>query len=404
MPEQLDVAIVGAGPVRALRRRASARRTRPGLRRADAHLADPHAAGHAAPVGLGGDVALGSEQRRHDRRLGARGGRGPSEPDPAANVPPLCRLVPRPVRTRERSEQRGRARSRRQHLPALDRRRARSSTPARSCSPWASPPSPTRRRRFARCWATGPLRDRSAGLRRSRRPTGDRRRRWPGRAGERSAGRPLGRGGRVDPPIEAALVRGTRAVHAARAGPATPLPSRLSGRRLRPATPQPARPAPRIVRLRAETAAPAARAQDPPRGRIALAARSGRRQGPDHGGANRHDADAEWPRSATRPQRRVREGGGRRDPLDRVPLLPRPSVLSCRRRFAPASSCETAGPSSTARSAPAIRICSSWATPPKTASDPSPASCRVPGSLHPGSVKGSPRRPTSVVRVPALTA
>ena len=47
----------------------------------------------------------------------------------------------------------------------------------------------------------------------------------------------------------------------------------------------------------------------------------------DHGGANRHDTDAERQRSAARPQRRVYEGSGRRDPVDRVPLLARPSVL-----------------------------------------------------------------------------
>ena len=91
---------------------------------------------------------------------------------------------------------------------------------------------------------------------------------------------------------------------------------------VRPAALYPPRPPPGAVRLRAEAAAAAARATDPPRGRVALAARPGRRQGQHHGGANRHDTDAERQRSAARPQRRVRQGGGRGDPLDRVPLLP----------------------------------------------------------------------------------
>ena len=61
---------------------------------------------------------------------------------------------------------------------------------------------------------------------------------------------------------------------------------------LRPASPQPARPAPGALRLRAEAAATATGAPHPPGRRIPLAARSGRRQGPDHRGANRHDARA----------------------------------------------------------------------------------------------------------------
>ncbi len=64
-------------------------------------------------------------------------------------------------------------------------------------------------------------------------------------------------------------------------------------------------------------------------GWIAVAAGSGRRQGRHHGGANRRDARAERGRTAARAERRLREGGGRGDPLDGVPLsLDRLAFLS----------------------------------------------------------------------------
>src|SRR3954451_16860044 len=61
------------GTVRALRRRARPRSPGPRLGRADADVADAHAAGDAAAVGLEGDVDVGRGGRRVDRRVG--GGR-----------------------------------------------------------------------------------------------------------------------------------------------------------------------------------------------------------------------------------------------------------------------------------------------------------------------------------------
>ena len=78
----------------------------------------------------------------------------------------------------------------------------------------------------------------------------------------------------------------------ARACATASVSARLSGRGLRPASPQPARPAPGALRVRAEAAAAATGAPHSPGRRIPLAARAGRRQGPDHGGANRADARA----------------------------------------------------------------------------------------------------------------
>ena len=223
------------GPVRALGCRAPGRATRARLRRADADLANADAAGHAAAVGLGGDLAVGSGRPRLDRRLGRGRRRARAGADPAADVPALRRLVPRHVRARDRPAD----------VAQIDRAAGASgiTTTAgeearRSRASWsrsASPPSPTRHRRSTRRWATASLRDRSARTTPYRRPTRDRRRRRPGRSRGRGA-RPPRRGrGRGDRPLAAALVHGPRAVHAARrrsaaAVPRSPIPSWATGR------------------------------------------------------------------------------------------------------------------------------------------------------------------------------
>ena len=59
--DRIDTAVVGAGPVRALRRRARlAQRQRPHVRRAHAHVAHADAARHAAALRLGAHEPLGA--------------------------------------------------------------------------------------------------------------------------------------------------------------------------------------------------------------------------------------------------------------------------------------------------------------------------------------------------------
>ena len=281
-------------------------------------------------------------------------------------------------------------------LPARDRRGRRGRCAQGRARRRRHVPSPTRRRRFRDALGDGvSLRDRSAGLTALTRPTGDRGRRWAGRAGERRTRRPRGGGGRADPPVEAALVRGAGAVHPARArcgSGCTGSPIRSSATARRRSTGSPCtRSCSRSCRSacgggwRAAFSAPA-----DPRGCAAQV--DGKVQiteertvvtlARNDGGLLLGLSDGS------------RAGGGRGDPLDRVPLLARPAVLplagSPRRNRRAA----TAGRSSTARSARAIRACSSSATPPRTGSARSLASCRAPGSLRTGCVKRSTPRPT----------
>ena len=294
MPEQLDVAIVGAGPYGLSVAAHLPRRTRPGLRRADAHLADAHAAGHAAPVGLGGDLALGAG-RRAARSTSGRARRASRARNPI------------PLQTFLRYADWFRDRFVRENDPSdvaeLDRAeastgsrppRGRSSTPARSCSPSASPPSRTRRRRFARRWATG------SASRSIRRTHGAQRGRrvivvGGGQGGLESAALAARAGAEVELIVRSRLHWFTEREPYTPRGPvrqrlyrlAYPVvgygPPPLNRLALHPELFAPCRSA-----LRRRLAAP-----HPPGRRIALAARSGRRQRPDHRGANRHDARAE---------------------------------------------------------------------------------------------------------------
>ena len=286
-----------SGAVRTLGGRAPCRSAGPGLRRTHADVADADAAGHAAAIRLGGDVALGARRPRLDRCLVACLRRAAGGADPAAEVPAVLRLVPGHLRARRRPPRRGapgpggrRAanhdvrRGRGGRAAGRDRRR-RHPLPPRAAALRRGDGRPHR------------VRDRPPRLRPLRGRPGRRGRRRPGRPGGGGARPPGRRRGRAGRPLAAALVHRPGAVHAARPAAAAPVPGGLSRRGLRPAAAEPARDPPGPVRRAPCPRAPARGGAHPARRRLALGALGDRR--PRRGDRGRR-------RAARRAQRRHR--------------------------------------------------------------------------------------------------
>ena len=236
MPDRLDVAVIGAGPFGLSVAAHLPHRAVRVFGRADADLANAHAARHAAALRLGGDLAVGAARPGSDRDLGARGRRAARRADPTADFPALRGVVPAYVRARERPCRRGAPGSRRWAAEGDDGRRGRGGRSARArgggCDAVPVRAAPVRRGDGRR----RRLRDRAPGLQRVPRRARRRGRRRPRRARGRCAG-PAGRsGGRGHRPLAPSLVHRPRAVPpqgrgAAPASTAWPIRSWATARR-----------------------------------------------------------------------------------------------------------------------------------------------------------------------------
>ena len=258
-------------PLRALGRRPPASKRRPCLRPGDGDLADADAPRDAAPLCLGGDLALCSGWCRQPRGVDADRRRAAAGADPTRDVPPLRRLVRRAFRAGAGPERDRPGRAQRTRLPADDLRRLG----ARCQRPRA------RRRRDAvrtRPELAGgapgglgyPGDDRHRRRRTPRRPAARGRGRGAGGARSRRPGRPVGRLGRAHHPLGGALVRRSRTPPSPGPDPAPSLPARLSGGRLRAAAAQPARAHARRLRRAPRRPAGEAHREGAAIGRLAL--------------------------------------------------------------------------------------------------------------------------------------
>ena len=311
---------------------------------ADADVAHADAAGHAAALRLGGDVALGARRPRLDRRLVARRRRAARGADPAARSSCATRTgsarrsCPRPTRPTWRSVDRAAG-----VLPRHDRRRATRSTPGASSSPSASRRSRTRRRRSTRLMGDGigfaidrqdyerlprrPGRSSSAAARAASRP-------------RRSRAAPAPRSSSSSARSCAGSPTASRTGRAARSSGAL-YRAGLSRRGLRPAAAEPAR-APSRTRSRRcpRRRAPARGGADPARRRLAVGPRPRSRasvavtEGVAVQRVERARRRASTSRSATaRRARPTRSSSppGFRFALDRLGFLS-PTVRAARRR------------------------------------------------------------------------